>query len=97
VWEDPPRSRGRDSGDVDRVLALLPALVERPGTWARVAWFPVRTGAARARKALLKHEQLPAGRWEFRNVADGESASFLWAVYRGEPTPAPTSTKAGDR
>jgi len=82
VWADPPAiQRGRGSQNL--WLARLAPLVPRPNKWARV-WQSTAPSTAYsiAKELRAGKQQLPAGRWEFRGVKDGERGA-IYARYLG--------------
>lgn len=56
VWEEPPPIRmGRSSEALTTIIATVPQLRDRPGSWARVYTWPVKNGAAAMKSRLAKH------------------------------------------
>lgn len=74
VWEDPP-ARGRDASLIPELVALIPRLKERPGSWARLRTYKSATGAGGAKAKAKDAPEL--AHLEFRaSRVDGGSALY---------------------
>lgn len=81
VWEDPPPLGQRGQPILRRLATQLTAVRDHPDTWARIAAYASKSGAASAHKKL--QQTPPPGNWEFRHVGDG-SGSMLYARFLGD-------------
>jgi hypothetical protein len=84
VWEDPPAiNRGGSTGPSLWERRLSP-LLERPGTWAKVA-VGTQSYCSSATGHLRDHRlKVPPGLWEFAARTMGDGTGAIYARYLGE-------------